>query len=936
MSMLLGLLILETFWLVEGQETAVYIGPEVNGRIDNGNNDVVVLGGLFAVHDVDSEEKRCDKIIDLEFPLLEAMVLATQKINDDNSILPGVTLAFEIRDTCAQANIALEESLKFVSGRSLKPANVTVANGTVLGISGVVGASFSRSSISVARLLRLFQVPLISYASTANILSDKTIFDYFFRTLPPDSLQARAMVDIIEHFNWTYVIAMHTDDIYGREGIEAFIYELKKKNSTRRCTAMSSIEIPEFGVMDDFDRAINTLDQEWVSNATVVVLFGQEATAVGLFEAIRRKRVDDPDFASKNFTWIGSDGWGDRVPEELRDVAQGSLSVFPEALMSDEFDDYFQSLHPTNYSANPWFEEYWESVFNCTNQIDQIGVNKCDYSNQFISNETGYHQFESGYVTFTIDAVYAFAHAIHNLQRDFCHGGPRLCDMIVDSRSGGVAVRGDILRDYLHNVSFSPAASTDIISFDSNGDQQGGYLIKNLKQVSKGKFEFEVIGHWEENPLDRTEKLKIFGEIQWSHGQSTIPESLCSYPCGGGEYPEPIADQVECCWICKTCPGTHDVSKGLECVKCERGYIPNESRSECVLILPSYLMWSHGWSVVTLILTISGIIATTAVAIIFMVHHKHQLIKASSRELSAVLLTGIMLCYFLPFFFIAKPAPWVCAIRRFGIGFCFSLCYSALLVKTNRIHRIFNRPSSSSQVPPLISPESQLFFTALLVAVQVVVVTVWLIVEKPSTKYFYGDYITELRCGDSPHIGLSVSLGYNLLLLIATLYFAFRTRKVPQNFNEAKFINLTMYTLCVLWLAFIPTYYTTANLGTMYQTVSLVLAIVLNATVTLCILFVPKIYLIFTREQMDDFVPPGTYTTPKQISGTDQKSSKFLSIHIPAAENDICKPADHDTGVPTTQHNTLEVMKGSSNNEARCGKNRFSLQFVDASTQTDV
>ena len=103
-------------------------------------------------------------------------------------------------------------------------------------------------------------------------------------------------------------------------------------------------------------------------------------------------------------------------------------------------------------------------------------------------------------------------------------------------------------------------------------------------------------------------------------------------------------------------------------------------KTECVLIQPSYLTWSHGWSIVILILTCSGIIATTAVAIVFIVYHKHQLIKASSRELSAILLSGIMLCYLLPFFFIAKPSPWICAVRRFGVGFCFALCYSALLV----------------------------------------------------------------------------------------------------------------------------------------------------------------------------------------------------------------------------------------------------------------
>ena len=579
------------------------------------------------------------------------------------------------------------------------------------------------------------------------------------------------------------MIAMHTGDIYGREGIKAFVDELERKNSTQRCTAMSSIELPEVAATDDFERAIEKMNQEWVSNATVIVLFAQRDTAIGLLKAIRRKQDTDSHFALKNVTWIGSDGWGDRVPEDLREVAQGSLSVIPRSLKSVEFDIYFQSLHPSNYSANPWFEEYWESLFNCSLNGQQ-GTNKCEKSNQFISHQTGYHQ--NGFVTFSIDAVYAFAHTIHNLQQDFCPGGRGLCDEILDSRSGGVAIRGELLREYLYNVSFNPAASTDIINFDSNGDQQGGYLVKNLIQISEGKYDFKIIGHWDELPLDRTEKLEIFGEIEWSHGQNTIPESLCSYPCGGGEYPEPIADQAECCWVCKTCPGTHDVSKGLQCVRCERGYIPNERKTECVLVSPSYLMWSRWLSILILILTLFGIIATTAVTIVFVVYHKHQLIKASSRELSAVLLTGIILCYLLPFFFIAKPAPWNCAIRRFGIGFCFSLCYSALLVKTNRIHRIFNRPSSSSQMPPLISPGSQLFFTALLVAVQVVVVVVWLVVENPSIVYVYSEYVTDLRCGESPHIGLSISLGYNLLLLLATLYFAFRTRKNPSKLQRNK------------------------------------------------------------------------------------------------------------------------------------------------------
>ena len=893
--MVLALLILESsLWLAGGRETAdrhVYIGPEVNGRIDNGNNDVVVLGGLFPVHNVEENETGCGKIFNTSMQLLEGMVLATRNINNNDSILPGVTLAFEIRDTCALNKTGLEESVEFVSGRTLKPAGDK--NGTpILGISGVVGARLSRVSTPVARLLRLFQVPQISYASTVGILSNKTTFDYFFRTLSPDSLQAQAMVDIVECFNWTYVIAMYTDDIYGREGIEAFINKFKKKNPTPRCVA-TSIGIPENAGADDFEEAVEKMNQEWVSNATVIVLFAQKDTAAGLFKAVKRKRENDTKLESKSFTWIGSDGWGDDVEEDLLDVVQGSLTIIPRSQASVEFDKYFQSLHPSNYTANPWFEEYWESIFNC-NLNGQQGINDCDLSNQSISNETGYRQ--SGFVTFTIDAVYAFAHAIHNLQQDHCPGGHGLCDEILDSRgrSGGKAIRGDYLRDYLHNVSFGPAASTDVINFDSNGDQVGGYLIKNIKKVSEGEFDFVTVGSWDET---LTEMLKIPGEIQWSNCQNEAPESFCSYPCGKGEYCEPVTDHEECCCVCKPCTDTHVSNDKLECLD------------------PKYLMWSNGWSIVILILTLLGVIATIAIAIVFIVYHKHTLIKASSKELSAVLLTGIVLCYLLPFFFIDKPAPWICTIRRFGIGFCFSLCYSALLVKTNRIHRIFNRPSSSSQVPPLISPKSQLFFTTLLVAVQVIVVTVWLVVEKPSIE---DENLPDQRCGFSPDIGLSVSLGYNFLLLIVTLYFAFRTRKVPQNYNEAKFINLTMYTLCILWLAFIPSYYTTVRYGVhMYQTVSLVLAIILNATVTLCILFVPKVYFIFTQEQMDNFIPPSAFTTPKHISSSDQKSFKFLCTNLPAIDSDTCNPAH--SNVSTPQHNAVEQMKGSNSNKGCYG-----------------
>ena len=106
--------------LAEGQE--VYIGTGVNGSNETRNNEtVIVLGGLFPVHR--NNNSRCGEILDLGVQRLEAMVLATEMINNDPSILPGVTLAFEIRDTCVRPNRALEQSLNYVTERDLKIGN---------------------------------------------------------------------------------------------------------------------------------------------------------------------------------------------------------------------------------------------------------------------------------------------------------------------------------------------------------------------------------------------------------------------------------------------------------------------------------------------------------------------------------------------------------------------------------------------------------------------------------------------------------------------------------------------------------------------------------------------------------------------------------------------------------------------------------------------
>ena len=85
--------------------------------------------------------------------------------------------------------------------------------------------------------------------------------------------------------------------------------------------------------MEEFESVVEEINREWIRNATVIVLFGQGDTAMGILQAFARKQKMDPEFGSKRFTWIGSDGWGDMIPPELYDIAQGSLKCNSEVFV---------------------------------------------------------------------------------------------------------------------------------------------------------------------------------------------------------------------------------------------------------------------------------------------------------------------------------------------------------------------------------------------------------------------------------------------------------------------------------------------------------------------------------------------------------------------------------------------------------------------------
>lgn len=237
----------------------------------------IILGGLFPIHEKGEKSPCGPKVYHRGIQRLEAMMFAVDSINRNPDILPNISLGVNILDTCSRDTYALNQSLQFVRSllnnmdtstfecADLSPPRVKV--NTTGPVFGVIGGSYSSVSLQVANLLRLFHIPQISPASTAKALSDKSRFDFFARTVPPDTFQSIALVDIVKIVNWSYVSTVHSEGSYGEYGIEAFHKEAQERN-----VCIATVEkVPSAADDKVYDAIIAKLKKK--ENARGVVLF---------------------------------------------------------------------------------------------------------------------------------------------------------------------------------------------------------------------------------------------------------------------------------------------------------------------------------------------------------------------------------------------------------------------------------------------------------------------------------------------------------------------------------------------------------------------------------------------------------------------------------------------------------------------------------------
>lgn len=298
-------------------------------------------------------------------------------------------------------------------------------------------------------------------------------------------------------------------------------------------------------------------------------------------------------------------------------------------------------------------------------------------------------------------------------------------------------------------------------------------------------------------------------------------------------------------------------------------------------------MWSDTESIISTAFSILGTTLSTVVLIIFIRFNNTPVVKASTRELCFIVLIGMILSHLSIFSILAHPTVEMCTLSRILPGISFSMIYGSLLIKTNRIARLLaiSKKRFPSKNLKFMSPLSQVILAFLLISIESSIAISMLFIEPPETELQYPRETQNLLvCKESPTTILS-PLAFIFLIIIMCTCYAFKTRNVPENFNETKFLGFAIYTTAVIWIAFFPIYY-----GSEMQIITKCLCISLSSIMTLVFMFFPKIYIILLHPEKNI---RALFTTSKSIrchigatrhsNISNKTSSSLSSTHGPSS-----------------------------------------------------
>ncbi|XP_029963977.1 extracellular calcium-sensing receptor-like [Salarias fasciatus] len=814
-----------------------------------------MLGGILSFHSSwrDRQETymnkpkplQCTSLNFRDFQFAQAMLFAIEEINNSTALLPGISLGYKIYDICGSIARSVGVALALANSNDVSSALPKEPCTKPAQVQAIIGETSSSPCMAIATVIGPLQIPLISHFATCACLSDKTKYPSFLRTIPSDYYQSRALAQLVKHFGWTWVGAIRSNNDYGNNGMATFTETAQ-----------------QLGICLEYSVSFFRTDPAEKIQTIIDIIKASTSKVIVAFLSLMDMDVLIHELSQHNLTgrqWVGTEAWifdSQTAAMDKQRILDGAIGLsIPKAHVTG-FKEFMLDVRPLNLSGNEIFTKFWEKSFNCKfkQSKSSAGVDReCTGHEDLTGVENSFTDMSlMPIINNVYKGVYAVAHALHKILdcKETCNKILKLDPFMI--------------LQHISNIRFKTKEG-DEVYFNENGDPPAKYEIVNWKRRENDNVDFVTVGLYDASLPAGKQLILQDNSLIWAQNSHHVPVSVCSEKCPPGTRKVLQKGKPVCCYDCVQC-AEGEISNSIDsftCVRCHPEFWSNERRDACIKKEAVFLSYEEIMGALLTAASLFGTCMTAAVAFIFFRYRKTPIVRANNSELSFLLLFSLTLCFLCSLTFIGRPSEWSCMLRHTAFGITFVLCISCVLGKTMVVLMAFRSTLPGSNVMKWFGPAQQRLSVLGFTLIQVIICVLWLTISPPFPfKNFtkLKDKII-LECALGSPVGFWAVLGYIGLLAILCFIFAFLARKLPDNFNEAKFITFSMLIFCAVWITFIPAYVSSPG---KFSVAVEIFAILASSFGLLICIFVPKCYVILLKPEKN---------TKKNIMGKGAQTS---------------------------------------------------------------
>ncbi|XP_076848116.1 taste receptor type 1 member 1 [Brachyhypopomus gauderio] len=777
--------------------------------------------GMFPIHNADAAGQTGPYMADCArgtanahgYHLVQALRYAVEEINNHTGtgrLLPGFTLGYQTYDSCSLPACILATmdllALQY-DGAGAGPQAVAL-----------IGPDSSNFAFTPAAALGSYLIPEISYEATNQMLSNKNIYPSFFRTIPSDKNQVNAMITILERFNWTWIALLGSDNSYGLQGMQNLSQELSGSNI---CIAYQAV-IPSLS--DSTQQIMRALVKSIIkTKVNTIVVFSSRRIASGFFPFVIEQNVTGK-------VWIGTEDWSvaalvSGIPgiSSIGTVIGVSIKYTPFSGFQDFEEQSISKLRDISLSYNSS-----EIILPCLQNTDLYTMAMQNYT-------LGEYDVSSSFNVYK--AVYAVAMALRQVLN---------CD---SGKCQKTRVKPWQVFQHLKQMRFSVRNTS--VYFDENGDPPTGYDIVTWTWKKK-TWSSRVVGSFTPDPPD----LQLdSSQIQWRGDASqttTVPVSQCSPPCPFGQM-ELQVGQHKCCFKCIPCPASTFLNKtgSTSCQPCKRSQWSPAESEECLNREVLYLPWTSPLALVLLVLLALTLLFSLGTALVFLLNLSTPVVKSAGGRTCFTMLLSLSTACCSALAHFDAPTRLTCLFQKSFFILSFTVCLACVTVRSFQVVCIFKWSSKLPRFYETWAKNRGPEICILVISVAeffISVLNVTMDPPLPSENYdFYNDSII-LECSNILSPGEYAEILYMSLLTLLCFCLSYMGKDLPANYNESKCVTFSLMVYIISWISVFTAH--TVDRGTITTAIE-VAAIIFSILGILCGYFLPKLYIILLKPQMN-------------------------------------------------------------------------------------